>query len=840
MNVIKKYTCRLTLLICFLLTFQSVRAEDYIVKEGKAEAQIIIAEKPLRMVKLAAEELQSYLKKITGAELPIVNKPVSDFPVKIYIGKSSYTEETGISTEGLKYGAFHLASKDNWFALIGNDFDFTPKEPTPKSNGDTERSQLEWEKLTGAKWLNPMVRTYKNYHQKTGYWQMDEGGSLNAVYDFLRSLGVRWYMPGELGEIVPQRKSIKLTHINKTVKPSFSLRCFNWVNYNEVGLDDLLWDRRMGLNTGYELWGAKTFVSHGIRAVIGHPEMKTAHPEYYAIQNNRRMTEKNHSGRPCLTSEGLIKETINYCRAVFDHYDEPMVCIWPTDGFAQCECESCSKIDHVSDYVWGFVNSVAKEVYKTHPDKKISCGAYNIYVAPPPSIEKLSPNVVVYIANRGRPGFNTKERWEKYLTLIKKWQKRVAPGNIIRGENNRYTLSLGVKNGPVAFAPLHPREFAKDLEMLKGICMGERNESPRGVRTAAKRYSWRAPGLDHLNLYVNARFLWNADLDIDEVLEEYFTLFYGPAAEKMKAAFNFADANFPAGKGSKKSGSWLPPFEIRAKLVEKLQAALEQAGDTVYGKRIQLIISELPSLKELQGAIKLAGKRGSNTLTFNRLLDLHIESKKERRESFKADGKLTEEFWTWYPHGRDLKSGDGKRPPVKTKFLARWYNNSIYFGIRCEHNLKMKTAALKFKDDDREILNNEHLEILLETSPECFYRIAINPAGSILDLRITDTDEDLRWSANAETGVYAGDGYWSAEIRIPVVGAEQAGMDPLNRIAASTPTQYWPWYFNIGRISIIDNKPVTMSYSPTGKSKLTDRMKFAKLRLRKVERKENK
>jgi len=49
-------------------------------------------------------------------------------------------------------------------------------------------------------------------------------GSLNAVCGFLMKLGVRWYLPGELGEVVPKMKSITLPKIDETVKPDFEMR----------------------------------------------------------------------------------------------------------------------------------------------------------------------------------------------------------------------------------------------------------------------------------------------------------------------------------------------------------------------------------------------------------------------------------------------------------------------------------------------------------------------------------------------------------------------------------------------------------------------------------------
>ncbi len=50
-------------------------------------------------------------------------------------------------------------------------------------------------------------------------WQFDERGSFNAVCGYLRSLGVRWYLPGELGEVVPKMKSIPLPRRSFNGKP---------------------------------------------------------------------------------------------------------------------------------------------------------------------------------------------------------------------------------------------------------------------------------------------------------------------------------------------------------------------------------------------------------------------------------------------------------------------------------------------------------------------------------------------------------------------------------------------------------------------------------------------
>ena len=816
-----------TLLTVALGLASGARGDSFIVEGGKAKAEIVVAEDPPRMVDLAAKELRLFVMKMTGAKLPVVNEPGDVRSVKIYVGESKHTDKLGVSAESLKHGAFRMDSGDKWLALVGDDYDYEPREPMPRSHADSARAQKAWEALTGSTWLNPMAHTYKAHHREFGYWQMDQGGSLNAVYDFLRSLGVRWYLPGELGEVVPKLESIPLPSVRRTVRPSFALRCLKWTSYAALDWDDLIWDRRMGLNRGYQVWGAGTYRSHGIRAVIGHERMQEAYPEYYALIGGRRQTDRRGTGRPCLRSEGLIRETVAYCRAVFDHYDGPMVSIWPTDGFKQCQCDLCRDIDNVSDYVWGFVDRVAREVYRTHPERKVSCGAYDTYAPPPPGIGKLPPNVVVYIANRGRPSFGDPERWRAYWQTVEAWRGKVAPGNVIRGENNLLTMSYGGRSGPVPFPTLHPREYVKDLKALRGICMGERNEVSRGVRRSGKAHTWRAPGLDHLNFYVNAQFLWDVDQDIDAVLDEYYRLFYGPAAREMKAAFELADDNFPA-KGPQATVRRMPPMEVRARFVEMLHTARAAAGDAVYGRRVQLILDELPTLEQLRLAAALAQQRGDDVITFDRLM--HGEEYHGLVKTFNPDGKLDERFWQNYPHGRSLRAAGGRS--FKTSFMARWVGDHIYFGIHCDEDTNQPLNIATTRDDDPAILEGDHVELLIETSPANRYRIVVNPAAALMDLDMTAKDGGARWSSNADIGAHVGDGYWSVELKLKVVNGEEGGMDHLNYLAGGRPTSAWPWYFNVGRVRMRENEARVTSYSPIGDSDLTNRTRFARLLLR--------
>ena len=111
--------------LCLTCMFaMPVFGEPCIVKDGQAQAEIVISEKPARTVKLAAEELQTYIEKISGAKLAITSEAGNQMPVKIYVGKSKYTDLLKLSDAGLEHGAFKMVSGTNWLALLGRDSDF--------------------------------------------------------------------------------------------------------------------------------------------------------------------------------------------------------------------------------------------------------------------------------------------------------------------------------------------------------------------------------------------------------------------------------------------------------------------------------------------------------------------------------------------------------------------------------------------------------------------------------------------------------------------------------------------------------------------------------------------
>ncbi|MGM0601025.1 MAG: DUF4838 domain-containing protein [Candidatus Rifleibacteriota bacterium] len=837
MNFCKK-TIRL-LLLTFVFAFSQgqVEAEQLIIKDGEPNAEIVISENPERprMTALAALELQKYLQKITGVRIPIVSKHSSDNLAKIYVGESRYTKKLGIKTDDLKYSAFRIKTDGDWLALIGRDIDFVPPEPWSRGRNDYERALAEWDKKVGDRTTGAWGFTYSRFYGKrwnpsdynkimaekygednrhvwnpegkkhssdyqgpgmgNGFWFDDRGGSLNAVYQFLRNLGVRWYMPGEKGEVVPSMDSVLIPEKSKTVHPDFPIRC--WLAGRPNDWDGYIWKNRIGIEGSVE--GLGYGGTHGLGNVLKRNETKEKHPEFFALFNGFRITKKGKRkpGQPCFNSEALMNEAANYVKFRFEVFGEHTVQLSPPDGMSKCQCDKC-KGKSPSELVFGFQNEVAKRLYKEFPDKILLGAAYTMYKNPPKSIEKFSPNFAVSINNCARPSFRIEERWKEYWKIVEGWRKKLAPQRLIRVENNRYEV-----NRPIDIPVIHPRAMAKDMKALKGISLGERNEISIGRGKKRRSDLLNAPGCSHLTLYVNARYMWDADQDIEKLLSEYFTLFYGPAAGKMEEAFTFAEEKTQIARAPQ-------AIDDKIKMGTLVREALEKAPEgSIYARRIQTIIDEMVPMEELEKEKERLAKLGGNPRKNNPVAVGYDLSSGKELNVYKL---------------KNLKTGE--KADIETTFIVGWNKerNALVFDIKC-------------MDDDmenlfpsRNIWDGDSVAVLLESPNHAYYQLEINPNGKLFDADRYQKRLDTSWSSRAEIETEKGKDFWRIKVLVPVVSPEDGLGDPKHYVVGTKPSTDKPWYFNVGRVRVRgrDFKKTAYIFNPTGGGYHVP-VKFAKL-----------
>lgn len=781
-------------------------ADAWLVRDGRPQAEIVIAEEPARATRLAAQELQTYLEKISGARLEIVTEP-GDGLAQIFVGISPYTEELGLDTDGLAYGAFRMASGPDWLALLGPDENYEPAEPWGRSRQRSEQARMnqEWDEITGQIFWNPFHSLYRFYNEDLDIWAFDDRGTLHAVHEFLRDLGVRWYSPGDQGEVIPEKPNIELPKVERVVEPDFKMRSVGWW-YEFVGVseEDALWRLRLGLHEGHDVAGITQQV-HGMKYVHRRQEVRDAHPEYYAVWGGERATDHKDSGAPCLSSEELFQKHLAYARAVFDHFDEPMISIDMVDGYSRgvCECELCQgqaepergALGRMSEYVWGYVNRVAQALYESHPDRMVSGLAYGAYREPPETIEEFSPNLAL-ILMPSRRSMDDPDALAEDEAIRAAWLEKLPSGQLMTFTNFIHNWPRSAWAGvPVYF----PRATAAYLRSVRGVVDGEIFGVYEHIRP--EEHDWDSLAVPHLDLYVTSRLWWDVDQDLDDLLEEYYRLFFGPAEAEMRAYIEYCEANYERMQREPE------PIGKAIELLETAQAAVESGS--IYDERIQAIARYTSGLEHLQAQLE----RSREDVPRARLLPNRALGGKE------LDGRLDNpDYW---PEVRtlpltDVETGDSVSSDLRTWVRVFWADGAVYFGIWCgESNMDLVKAAAA-ADETLDWAEGDYVEVLLETLTHSYYQIVVTPSGVLFDSDLSEQGVGEAWSSNAEAAVHLGENYWSAEIRIPLEGEGARDLDPRTGVDGRMPTRTFTWHFNVGRQRVRDGEVERFAFSPTG------------------------
>ncbi len=788
----------------------------FLVRDGRARADIVVAENASRTALLAARELQRYVQKISGARLAITHRPAGN-RVAVFVGRSRHTDKLGITPKGLPHGACRIVSGDAWLVLIGDDTEFTPIEPWARSNAHWRSGKVlaAWDAITGERWGNPMSRMYKNYTGRAReagrprpapgdagpvhVWAFDERGSFNAVCSFLRGLGVRWYMPGELGEVVPERTTIPLPEIDCTLRPAFPIRRF-YIRFGVHGRDSAMWAMRLGTRDPYGFQ-----IAHGLHTMTHRKAVRDAHPEFYALYGGRRdNADGQRLNQLCYSSDALFRETLRYVRTMFDHYKYDVVSVMPPDGYTRmCECELCKGKDtpergprgRLSDYVWGYVNRVAGEIARTHPDKKVLNAAYGAYKLPPLKIARLHPNVQVCIVGGRRIQEADPKGRREVRELVKAWLAR-TDNPIVNFENYPFTARGW-------YLPTYvPHLIGRSVNRLKGKSLGEDVWFSPGK-------GFHAPGFNHFHMYFTARMLWEPD--VRPLFDEYCRLFYGPAGARMKAFFEYCEANWQAMASDK------APADRALELFDAARAEADPAS--TCARRLALVGDYLDGLRSKARQLGRPRADGPELRMARDAAGITI------------DGKLDEPFWQNVfsrATGRLAELQTGRRPLFGTTFRAAWGNDgSAYFAVRCRDRTGPTVNVATRRNDDPAIWGGDVVEILLETESHAYYQIAVNPAGAVADLdRGAAGRKDFRWQSQAEVATHVGEDFWTVEIRIPVVARTD---DPLHQVVGRKPTAGLPWYFNLCRQRKRDSGVEHSAFSPTGRASFHVPRAFAKL-----------
>lgn len=779
--------------ICVLVALP-VKAVD-LVTNGKAVADIVLAAGALKPMRTAAEELQRHLLAMSGATLAIVDKP-GDVPNHIFLGASEHTQQLGISVDDVKLDGYKIIAKEHHVVLIGRDVFHSQNHFSRYIDREHRLSPQEWESMTGHKWRTPTFYGENEYSKECGFHLKDATGTLYAVFGLLDQLGMRWYMPDEeLGLIRPKHDSIRIPTQSLKKEPEFGQRRFA---DNQPGTfrQEMMWYKSMGVGTSkvipiYHAVGRLTFFG------------KEADPAYFGVING-----KPNYQSPKLTSEKLRAEfitSLEFTRKLYPgiEYD----CLGQPDGWSAMDSADIAAgweqtdrgiYGNFGNYAWDFNLDIVKRITAQHADRKFSVMAYGGTTMPPTTIQKIPDSVLVGLMQHSTAWMLSP--WNGDLALRKEWLTRMRDGR-----EQLLIMDHYLEHAPIRSTPPVPVLFTKILqENLKAAydrVVGYDIEVPwisSSEPNPRASSALRRPGLSHLMIYLHARMMWERDLDLKAVLDEYYRLFFGPAHVEMQRFHEFAEAVWcrPEPREVTASGGFLKPEDVDQFFL-LLAAAKAKARDGIYAKRIGLFETEMHPLKGLFA--NLHRNNGSINGYY-------------ARHPHKIDGDLTKPFWT-DPEGRvftplnDMFTGETPHH-TSTKVAFRWLpdDSGLVVGIECvEPRMERLREACRDRDSYA-IFQDDTVEIRLETAKGIRPFIVVNPNATVLDECITTRSEDL---ANFYTvrniAVKKAADRWYVEALIEA-----------KPIEGEVPSKGFPWGVNICRQRMAGNAPEFYMLFPSG------------------------
>jgi hypothetical protein len=349
-------------------------------KDGKATACIALADSASAPEKTAAAELAAYLKKVTGAEFPIVKPQELAGRPAIAVGPGAAKvllpelDLTKLGDQGL--GEDGIVLKSAGPNLI----------------------------LTGA--------------------EGSQRGTLYAVYEFLeRAAGVRWWTHTE--ETVPHNPTLVVAPLDVRYKPPFLYRePFSWgiaqgdphMPYDDSDAAVKDWAvakfaarQRHNGHSGMlpaSLGGSLLPIGWCHTSFMYLPPSKyfKDHPDWYGEVKGKRIAEGDKSagrGQLCWSNEEMLGELT---KVVLEHIRKNPQCgmidVSQNDWDDHCECAKCKALDdaggsHSASLIHG-VNRVAEAVEKEFPVFLVETLAYQHTRKPPTGIRPRDNVLIRY------------------------------------------------------------------------------------------------------------------------------------------------------------------------------------------------------------------------------------------------------------------------------------------------------------------------------------------------------------------------------------------------------------------------------------------------------------
>ena len=682
-----------------------------LVAGGQAKASIAVMTPKARVSRTlrgAIRDLQHFIGRATGAELPIVYGRVDG--TAIVLGDGEPARRHGLVGARMPVEGFAIATAPNAVLIAGRDGKLPPA--------------------------------------------MESDGTAWGIYEFLeRFLDVRFYWPGEIGCSVPRRRDLVVRPVRLEDAPVFRKREIWPSGGRSVGPDVGPHHRRM---RSADTWPVRLRVHSptGWPAIWGTTRLECFQMRSDGTRNVAML---------CYSHPKTLATYLEAVEAWYGRGENlgwagktpcgDAITVSPNDMAVTCHCRRCRALWDANGGRYGtaskilatFVARLAREVKRRWPDKRIIYLPYANYTNVPASVT-FPDNVEVQLC--GMPGLAQ----YKEPAVAAAEQANIDGWAELTGrriQNWHYSCWPADKTKACyAYPHVVRQHYRRNRDKMVGSFInGAGDHWPR----------------QHVSLYAWMKCLWDPDFDVDAAIDEYCRRMYGPAARTMRRLVRM---QIDGWEKSRWPNAELTPVAVYEhsyprKDVLEMEALLKRAfrearGDELVTKRLAYCAAPMRAFFE--ESKQYAEGTGRTPLVVQKV-----------GEGPRIDGKLDDEAWKQAREVRFLRALDRKDPTPRfpTALKAVWTPDGVTFGFRMAEPTPAKLQRDIKGRDDSLAWWNDNVELLLDVTGKRsgYYQLIVNANAAVFDGK----GRDVSWTCKGlKAAAHVGAESWSLEVHVPL------------------------------------------------------------------------
>ena len=338
-------------------------------------------------------------------------------------------------------------------------------------------------------------------------------GNLYAVNTLLEDyLDCILLAPNEA--FIPKMEQISFKKAYKAYNPAFDYRRILFPARKDQAYRE--WYKLEELDD----WGM--FV-HTFRHLIPPEKYYQPHPEYFSLVNGRRLQD----AQLCLSNPQVIELLIeNLGVEIAKQPDKKYWSVSQNDTYNYCECDSCQALYKKYGSYSGAYIYMSNQIARAFPEKQISTLAYQFTRSAPESIKPDSNVNIMFCSiecNRSMP-LAKDIRSASFVRDLKDWS--VLTHNIFLWD---YVVQF--KNYLTPFPNFPVLQANVQLFKENGVDM---------MFEQGSGGNWS--DLSELKQYLLAKLLWDPNLNVDSLAQNFISKYYGDAAPYIQEYYELMNA----------------------------------------------------------------------------------------------------------------------------------------------------------------------------------------------------------------------------------------------------------------------------------------------------------